>query len=69
MNKIIILIILALFSFIFIQIYYQNSIFYKNQTNINQLENYENNLKSNSNYKLNINSIKNLLSDYYNLKP
>ena len=69
MNQIIILIIIALFSFIFIQLYYQNFLFNKNQSNIDQLEQYENSLKSDMNYKLDINTIKNLLTDYYNLKP
>jgi len=68
MNKILILIIIALFSFIFIQLYYQNFLFNKNQSNIDQLEQYENSLKSDMNYKLDINTIKNLLTDYYNLK-
>ena len=69
MNQILILIIIALFSFIFIQLYYQNFLFNKNQSNIDQLEQYENSLKSDMNYKLDINTIKNLLTDYYNLKP
>lgn len=69
MNQILILIIIALFSFIFIQLYYQNFLLNKNQSNIVQLEEYENILKSDNNYKLNINSIKNLLTDYYKLKP
>lgn len=68
MNLILILIIIALFSIILIQLYYQNFLFNKNQSNIYQLEEYENNLKSNNNYKLNINSIKNLLTEYYKLK-
>ena len=68
MNQILILIIIALFSFIFIQLYYQNFLFNKNQSNIDQLEQYENSLKSDMNYKLDINTIKNLLTDYYNLK-
>ena len=68
MNKILILIIIALFSFIFIQLYYQNFLFNKNKSNIDQLEQYENSLKSDMNYKLDINTIKNLLTDYYNLK-
>lgn len=68
MNLILILIIIALFSIILIQIYYQNFLFNKNQSNIHQLEEYENSLKSNNNYKLNVNSIKNLLTEYYKLK-
>ena len=68
MNLILILIIIALFSIILIQLYYQNFLFNKNQSNIHLLEEYENNLKSNNNYKLNINSIKNLLTEYYKLK-
>lgn len=68
MNKILIIIIIALFSFILIQLYYQHFKLSKNNTTIVELEQYENNLKSNLSYKLDINSIKNLLSDYYKLK-
>ena len=70
MNKtlIIIIISLALFSLLIIQIYYHSLKYNKYNINLNNIEEYENSLINNSNYKLNINSIKNLLNDYYNLK-
>ena len=68
MNIIFIIIIVILFSLIILQFYFYHLKYINNKNNIFQLEKYENNLKSSNNYKLDLDSIKNLLSDYYKLK-